>query len=195
MSRRGDLLRMLTVAFPPPPDLEASMHSLYGEPDRIAAIMAAAMVEAVLERLIRAKFKFHSKVRGQVLFGQNGPLSTFSGKIHIAVAFGIITEQTGEELVHLKNIRNVFAHASINVDFTTPEIAEESHNFRMLEAVRNVSSINEAPHIDSFTGKSGYILVAVILSIMMDGEIRKAGGVPVYGRAVSAQGSETSPDE
>lgn len=192
MSRRGELLRALTVAFPSAPELEASMHGLYNEPDRVAAIMAAAMVETVLERLIRAKFKVRSKVRDSILFGQNGALSTFSGKIHIATAFGLISEQTGEELVRLKKIRNVFAHASINVDFTTPEIAENSHNFKMLEAVRNVPSIQEAPHFSSFTGKSGYILVAVILSIMMDEEIRKAGGVPVYGRAVRERGSGAS---
>lgn len=183
MAKRGELLRALSASFPAPVELERSLDSLYKQPDRVAAIMAAALIEAVLERLIRVSFKHDSKVRNSILFGANGPLSTFSGKIHIAAAFGIITEAMAEELVRMKNIRNVFAHAATNVDFETPEIAQEAYGFNTLEAVRNVPSMKDAPHYNSFAGKHGYILVAGILAITMDTKIRDAGGEPVYPRA------------
>jgi len=156
------------------------MHSLYGQPDRVAAIMAGAMVETVLERLLVASFKQRSKEREASMLGQGGSLSTFAAKIQIAASFGIISEPMATELGRLKDIRNVFAHAPTNVTFETAEIAELSHNFGMLVAVRAVPSMQKSPFIDKYTGRRGYVLVATILSIMMDQYIKKLGGTPVY---------------
>jgi len=180
MSRRTRSMRELIKALPGPPELHNAMHSLYGQPDRVAAIMATAMVEAVLERLLVASFKQRSRERERAMLGQSGPLATFAAKIQIAAAFGVITEPISEELTRMKNVRNIFAHAATNVSFDTPEIAELADNFKSLAAMRSGPGIRDHPVAETYKGKPGYVLVATLLSILMDGQIAKLGGERVY---------------
>lgn len=47
----------------------------------------------------------------RLLNGFNAPLGTFSSRIHIAFALGLITKSQFSDLEHLRKIRNEFAHS------------------------------------------------------------------------------------
>ena len=81
--------------------------SFHGD-DRTMAIMCAALLEDALEQLLRAQLR-QSKVSDR-LFVSEQPLGSFAAKISIAFATGMIGDMTHEDLVRIKDIRNIFAH-------------------------------------------------------------------------------------
>jgi hypothetical protein len=56
--------------------------------------------------------------------GGNGMLSSFSNKIAIAHAFGLIGQKTRDDLDNIRIIRNAFAHAVDQIDFSQEDIAK-----------------------------------------------------------------------
>lgn len=83
---------------------------------------------AVLEEELRAALDSHmahkSNKMSEKLYDQSGPLATFSAKIKVAHAFGVIPSDLAAELDKIRNIRNRFAHTREAISFQTPEIIE-----------------------------------------------------------------------
>lgn len=92
---------------PLPNDLNDFDSRLHGESDRSAALLAAALLDAQLESLFRARLKYHQ----DRLLGFDGPLATFSTRIKVARALGWIDEEVESDLDLIRNIRNRFAHS------------------------------------------------------------------------------------
>lgn len=92
--------------------------------DRAAAILATALLENVLEDLLLAKFAPLSKSERLALFEGEGPLGSFSAKIKMCHALSLITTNARADLMRVKNIRNVFAHATGMITFQTPEVGD-----------------------------------------------------------------------
>jgi hypothetical protein len=124
MSKRGNELRKL-MQIPPPADVKLILDSLANETDRAAALVASALIETALEQLIRHSLKKADKELTTQLFQQRGPMADFHSKILVAAAFGVIDATLEIELNIVRNIRNVFAHATANLSFDTAEIAAE----------------------------------------------------------------------
>lgn len=129
-------LRELIRKWPAPPELKQALEIAQIESDRAAAIMSAALLEGVLEKYITSKLKVSDKETLHSLFDDRGPLSDFHSKILIAKAFGVITDGMAVELIRIKNIRNVFAHAAGLVSFETPEIKKAVGEFNMIKVLR-----------------------------------------------------------
>jgi hypothetical protein len=55
-------------------------------------------------------------------FGGFGPMATFSSKIYFCEAFGIIDKKLATELHKLREVRNLFAHATDTLDFTMASV-------------------------------------------------------------------------
>lgn len=98
---------------------------LSGSSPIVAAILGQAMVEYELEKLIRTRFKNVSDETWEEMTGDRGPLNTFSQKISAGFAFGFFDEVLRSHLDLIRNIRNVFAHAKLLVDFNDPIILGE----------------------------------------------------------------------
>jgi DNA-binding MltR family transcriptional regulator len=92
---------------PLPHDLNEFDSSVHGESDRSAALLAAALLDAQLENVFRARLKQHQ----DRLLGFDGPLATFSTRIKVARALGWIDEEVENDLNVIRNIRNRFAHS------------------------------------------------------------------------------------
>ena len=92
---------------PLPADLNEFDSRLHGESDRSAALLAAALLDAQLESLFRARLKHHQ----DRLLGFDGPLASFSTRIRMARAFDWIDEEVERDLDVIRNIRNRFAHS------------------------------------------------------------------------------------
>jgi DNA-binding MltR family transcriptional regulator len=86
------------------------------------ALVAAGLVEDVLQNLLlHAVIPLSNKFANSIFDGL-GPLSRFSAKIEIAYIFRLIDEPTYNDLVAIQKIRNRFAHTSRFVNFQSEEI-------------------------------------------------------------------------
>lgn len=108
MSKR-DALRALSKKFPTPQEVKSILDDLRNEPDRVVAIVAAALSEFFLERAIISHLKSKEPSLVGELFNNRGPMAEFHSKILIAQAFGVISANHAKEYHRIKVIRNVFA--------------------------------------------------------------------------------------
>jgi hypothetical protein len=117
-------LRKLTRKLPQDHDLQAAMNAVFGEAeDRTTVIMAASLLELQLRLAISSQLSTNDERLTEAIYTDNGPLSTFSSKILMARAMGIIGEKTATNLDRIRQIRNAFAHSLLDVNLDTPEIA------------------------------------------------------------------------
>jgi hypothetical protein len=89
--------------------------------DRTCAIILGAMLDNSLERLLLLHMLPLSKEEMERLYGR-GPLSSFSAKLQISAAFGLIGPKTKHDLSILNEVRNVFGHAAHGVTFRNRSI-------------------------------------------------------------------------
>jgi len=108
----------------------------------IVIVMAARLdrpLEWILEGHMRSgltqKFK-------KSIFRGYAPLSTFSAKIDICYAFGLISDDDRQTLHHIREVRNKFAHADDHTTFDSSVIAE-------LATRGNPVAVSERAYIDA----------------------------------------------
>jgi hypothetical protein len=92
--------------------------------DHTVVIVTASILETALELAIIPKFPKISNEDQRLLFSDSkeGPLSTFSAKIRIAHALGIFGNAMRDDLLTIKAIRNLFAHARGPIDFNNQAV-------------------------------------------------------------------------
>lgn len=189
MSNRA-ALRKLTREFPEPQQVKDILISLNSGSDQSVAIVGAALLESTLERMIIHQLKVSDAKLVEQLFDNRGPLSDFSSKILIAVAFGIISKQDGAHLHTIRHLRNAFAHSRVPLSFSTPEIRREVESLlKFLEEMKGVydAMVRAAPPEWNLTEfdlnippKSAFRLIIQLLIIVLNGKHRAAGGTSLY---------------
>lgn len=92
------------------------------ESDRSVAILAATYLEQCLEEYLLLRLVDHPSVRA--LFAGFAPLATFSGKIEVAFAIGLLPVNVRDDLRRIKKIRNLFAHELEPLAFDSPQIRD-----------------------------------------------------------------------
>lgn len=95
---------------------------LNSESDRASALMAAAFLDDQLRMLLEANLVQDKKVLLRIL-DQRGPLATFSSRIDMAYAMGLIGKRTLLDLNLLRKIRNEFAHTAGTLSFDSPKVS------------------------------------------------------------------------
>jgi hypothetical protein len=114
----------LTLRHPSQADIDEINRQIDAEDnDRGAAVLAVTLVENALAYAISRRDSRFS-YRHKKLFQYNGLFSTLYARITLAEAMNIFGPVTNHNLDLIKHIRNVFAHASVPVKFSTPEINE-----------------------------------------------------------------------
>lgn len=105
-------------------DIPASEHidQLLRESERAQMILDGGMIERFLVAALRKKMIGLNAGEIDRLFNFEGPCGSFSNRIKIAQALGIIDRPTRRKLDLIREIRNVAAHAHPDVTFATPEI-------------------------------------------------------------------------
>ena len=176
MSNR-DALRKLSKMFPGDDEVKSIIASLHKESDRTVAIVGASLIESALEAILIRSFTARSKDLLDRIFQNRGPLSDFNSKILVAQAFGVISTPTAGEMQRIRHIRNVFAHARVNVSFDTPEIAREVEEFVTLLAMKSVKLPDIEDHpLQNLNGKPAFLLICKILLIIYSSSHEKLGG-------------------
>src|SRR6185312_2745135 len=124
--RKKDSIHTLSRHWPTPDEVTKLLDHLdEKQPNIVVAILGVAMVEYDLERLLRPRFRRSDDATWLRLTSENGPANSFSQKINLAFAFGIIDEKRRKALIAIKNVRNVFAHSKKLIEFNDPLIVEE----------------------------------------------------------------------
>ncbi len=102
--------------------------SLFKESDRGAVLISATRLEEKLELLHRTHITHQVADPKKVLeelFRPYAPLSSFSAKIQLAYAYGLIDAEDYADLNIIRKIRNDAAHTSVEFSFEPPEIAQK----------------------------------------------------------------------
>jgi DNA-binding MltR family transcriptional regulator len=115
-------------------DLVTLFHS---ESDRGAAVLAGSYVENYLATLLKAWMENTDKA--DQLFDSSGPLSSFSQRIEIAYAFGIIYLHDYKDLQNIRKIRNYFAHHPKEASFNNSPVREWVANLSMNETLKQAA--------------------------------------------------------
>jgi hypothetical protein len=149
------------------------LHQLQTLDDRAAAILAAIQVEAALESvLLRKMIPLPDKEINEIFVGDSAPLSTFSAKIRMAFALGIIGPEARHDLNRLRTIRNAFAHARMPVSFDTSEIVEVCASIQFLSRLARPQEGPDYPKGSSwppaepkrqYLESSGFIAAALLM--------------------------------
>lgn len=176
MSKRNSL-RKLISRFPAPPEVKGVLDSLETAPDRAVAIVTVALIEAALEKYLRKKLDYSTENLVSQLFSNRGPLSDFHSKILIATGFGFITPVLGDNLHALKAVKNVFAHASTQVDFDTPEIAAEIQSFAFWKIMQSVVTERETTKP---TNRAVFRMIATVCLFLVNLQHKDAGGEALF---------------
>ena len=97
-------------------------NELEKESDRGCVLVSAAFIESELTSLLLSFLVPQSAPANQDIFGLNGPLGTFSSKIKMAYACGLLEPSVRHDIDKIRSLRNEFAHLFEPMDFSTPEI-------------------------------------------------------------------------
>jgi hypothetical protein len=116
-------LRKLSAEAPSATDLTEAMEQVSSDHPRSAAILGATFLEDVVRLSIITKMVDLSKDEQDRLFVGTGPLSSFSAKTQLSYALGLIGKKARHDIDTIREIRNVFAHAKINISFQTEAVA------------------------------------------------------------------------
>jgi hypothetical protein len=115
-------LKELSTKRPTLDDVTRAMDGLKTADPRVAAIVGSTYLEDVTHLSIVTKTVELKKEDEDRLYVGAAPLSSFSAKILVAYALGLIGPKARHDLDKIREIRNVFAHAKIDVSFDTPAV-------------------------------------------------------------------------
>jgi len=124
----GDEVSMTEATGEPGHDAEFSafLAEVFGDSDRACAVVAAAHVEDTLAEALEAKFRPLTPDDKRILFeGLASPLSSFHAKIHIAYAISLLSKAARDDLLVIKDVRNLFAHHIKIRRFSHPDVVKK----------------------------------------------------------------------
>lgn len=101
-------------------------------PLRSSIITATALIDAMLEKVLRKFLVATSKMDD--IFSYNGAMGTFSAKICMAYALGIISKELHDDLNLFRKIRNTCAHEFLLDDQHLNTIKSQVGNFKLIKS-------------------------------------------------------------
>lgn len=117
-------------------DDEASIVKEFeAQSDRGVTIVAAAYLDAKLQEILEHYFsETLSPRQEESLFrSPNAPLNSFSSRIRMAHALGLIGPKTEHDLHIIRDLRNEFAHRLLVQDFSNEEIKRKCQALKLAE--------------------------------------------------------------
>lgn len=104
-------------------DLLAIYREVSGVSERAGAIVIVAFIEDSLSQVIRRRLRPLTNREEEALFdGVQAPLNSLYAKIHFGCVLWLYGKAQREDLLVVKNIRNIFAHDTSARDFSHQKI-------------------------------------------------------------------------
>jgi hypothetical protein len=99
------------------------------ESDRGCALIAGSLAENSLQYIIRVRaFQLRQNEIDEI-FGYEAPLGSFSAKVKVAHALGMIDNDLRSDFDRIREIRNAFAHSRVSITFRTPCVMRACEGF------------------------------------------------------------------
>jgi DNA-binding MltR family transcriptional regulator len=146
--------------------------------DRTAAILGASLIDDCLEQALRFVLR-HNEEAVQRLFEEGEPaLGTFSAKIDLSAALGIIGPVTYKDLGRVRKIRNLFAHKMLmkdkgpslaRVSFATQQIVDLCNALKFVSEHMDLTRFGTNP-------RSRYMQTCVTASFVLFGYVNASQG-------------------
>ena len=116
-------------------ELTAELADIANETDRSLVVLSATRIEdALKQKLLDALPRMTNKLE-MALFDIMKPISTFSSKIDLGEALGVVDSYFAKRLHTLREMRNGCAHSSKHISFQTPVLEEVSRTLTPTEII------------------------------------------------------------
>ena len=112
-------------------DYNEFQKSYKDESDRSVVILAGSFIEMTLEKYLRMKLVDSESVAQ--LFSGYAPLATFSAKIEVGFALGLLPVHVYQDLKVVKKLRNIFAHEVEPWNFDSQRVGDICANFNKIK--------------------------------------------------------------
>jgi DNA-binding MltR family transcriptional regulator len=166
--------------------LQALIDHLYGEQsDRAGAVMGVATLDALIENLLRSWILPDAPKQ---LFNSTGALATFSAKIDIAYAFGLISLRERRDLHLLRKIRNDFAHDfDYKLTFNNPALSDRIMTLSLPALLEVDPTFREG----SSPRYRFYLAISLLILVLSQVRVRAAKSPPLV-KELTAPVSESA---
>lgn len=126
---------------PDPAQMAPIIRELHMQNDRGAAIIAGVFLSDKLQEAIIEQWPPISATNRDKLFGGYGPLGSFSARIDIAAAMGVLNTHSKADFHKMRQIRNMAAHAGEPFSF---DGERETVLISKIECMKHMPSDEEA---------------------------------------------------
>lgn len=101
---------------------------------RGSVIIASAIIEDLLEELLKKRLLLCDEDNDLLFSGANAPIGNMASKIELSYRIGCISPKLRKSLHILRKLRNDFAHLSHEIDFDTPSVKDRTRNLLELNS-------------------------------------------------------------
>jgi hypothetical protein len=149
-----------------------------GESDRACVILAAAVMDEHLTKMLKSKLvQIHTK-DDQLFDGFNAPIGNFSTRIGIARRLGLISKKVCKSLDIIRKIRNDFSHDIFNCDFKNQSVRDRLSNlikvigpkveatYKSFCRVAGFNKLFEGAMVGSFERQRFFVCAILILTAL-----------------------------
>ncbi|MGD0634227.1 MAG: hypothetical protein ABSA13_08120 [Beijerinckiaceae bacterium] len=115
-------------------DTDAVLTMAFDSPDWPTVIMIGSFLELVLERAISTQFRPDQPLnteRRAELFDGYGPFASFSSKISVTYALGLLAKESRDDLNIIKRIRNDAAHRIDHFSFDNLDTKQKCNSLTL----------------------------------------------------------------
>ncbi|HEV2146148.1 MAG TPA: hypothetical protein VGR37_01895 [Longimicrobiaceae bacterium] len=151
-------------------DLKPFFEAFQAETDRACGVLAGALLDTLLERLLRLALP----EAGNEVFQGAAPLASFSAKIDMAYYMRLLSEEDRRDLHLVRKIRNDFAHAvDHTLGFSAPNVANRVRELRLPKLLYESPTL----HVSDETSRGRFQVGVGILSYLLT-DVRPRQFVP-----------------
>lgn len=94
------------------------------ESERGSAIVGAALIDDALKEMLKALMIASARKDDELFKSSYAPLGSFSAKIDVAYRTGLISPKVRKSLHLIRDLRNDFAHVSLQINFETQSVRD-----------------------------------------------------------------------
>lgn len=150
------------------PGLNPIIAEMHSQSDRGAAICGGAFVEQHLQDAIEKMWPPISNTVRERLFTGFGPLSSFSAKIALGQAMGVLAPTAKGDIDKIRLIRNDAAHVGMPFSFDSPENRKRLSEIVMLRYFPDIGhTYHASPERNKFSGAVNLAVMYLWMNVSM----------------------------
>lgn len=134
-----------------------------GETDRGRALVAASLIEEMLEEVLRA-FLLEGAATKNLFDAANAPLSTFSAKASASRALGLISIEEFRDVELVRKIRNEFAH-NVLCSFENPKVGDWARALSVGMSILDSLDEGDESRVDNPKARFGMVTMSIVSSL------------------------------